>query len=106
MDSDPQNSIQERSLHASDAAAVAAEWVARRDAGLHPDERRQLQAWLAASPQNAAAFAAADTSATELDWPLHLGATDEVMVGLAARARRRTQWRAMQAGGLVAALML
>lgn len=78
---------------APDLQAAAAGWLARRDAGLSGGEREQLQAWLAADPRHAAAFAAADGARTELDWPLHAGATDEILAGLEARARRRRRRR-------------
>jgi len=74
-----------------DLQAAATRWLARRDAGLSGGEREQLQAWLAADPRHAAAFAAADAARTELDWPLHAGATDEILAGLDARAQRRRQ---------------
>ena len=89
-----------------DLARVAAQWVARRDAGLAPNERRELQEWLAAGQGNAAAFAAADTSATELDLPLHLGAVDEVMAGLARRARKRRRRRVIATTAAAAVMML
>jgi transmembrane sensor len=68
-------------------------WVAKRDAGLNADERRQLRAWLAADPRNAIAFARADRGRTELDWPLHAGALDDVLAGLEIRARKRRSHR-------------
>lgn len=85
-------------------ATVAAAWVARRDAGLTPGERAALEAWLAAAPAHAAAFAAADRDRNELDWALHAGATDEVLAGLALRDRQRRRRR--HAAGAAAALLL
>lgn len=85
-------------------AATAAAWIARRDAGLKPGERAELEAWLAAAPAHAAAFAAADRNRSELDWALHAGATDEVLAGLARRDRQRRRRRAV--AGAAAALLL
>ena len=69
--------------------AEAARWVGRRKQGLTPTELRELQAWLGADARHAIAFRAADTERDELDWPLHAGTADAVMLGLARRARRR-----------------
>lgn len=91
-----------------DPHTAASEWMARRDAGLTAGEGRQLRAWLAEDPRNAAAFAAVDRAKTELDWPLHAGATDEILSGLADRAQRR-RWRkrvVMRAGAAAAAIVL
>ena len=77
-------------------AAIAAEalrWAARRQQGLAPTELRDLQIWLAADARHARAFRAADTDRDELDWPLHAGTADAVMLGLARRARRRRSQR-------------
>jgi transmembrane sensor len=97
--------------HAHEAAATAARWVARREAGLTAAEKAELQAWLRAEPRHAAAFAAADPNASELDWPLHTGALDRVLAGLAARAaqRRARRNRLVRSGavaGVVAAVAL
>lgn len=70
-------------------AVAAARWARRRKQGMTPAERRELQAWLATDPRHARAFRAADTERDELDWPLHTGTTDTVMLGLARRSRRR-----------------
>lgn len=72
-----------------DIQAAARGWLAKREAGLSFGDREKLEAWLAADPRHSAAFAAVDTARTELDWPLHAGATAEILAGLEARARRR-----------------
>lgn len=74
-------------------SAVAARWVARRDAGLTAAERDELQAWIRTDRRNAEAFRAADTDATELDWPLHTGAMERILAGLEERRARRGQRR-------------
>src|SRR5687767_10634370 len=90
-----------------DPHTVAVDWVAKRDAGLTAGEREQLRAWLAAHPRHAAAFAAADSARTELDWPLHAGAAEEIIGGLKQRAARRRRRRVSAAiVGSVAALVL
>lgn len=94
----------------SDSAALAAkaeQWIARRECGLTPVERRELQAWLMADRQHAAAFAKADAARTEFDWPLYAGAVDKVLAGLETRTRtRRTRRRTAAAAGVTAMLML
>lgn len=54
----------------------------------------------------AAAFAAADRTRSELDWPFYAGATSEILAGLEARARqrRRRNWR--MSSSSAAALLL
>src|ERR1043166_3485761 len=88
-------------------AALAAQWVEKRDRGLEPSERRDLQSWLSANPKHAAAFAQADTARTEFDWPLHSGTVDRMLMGLEACARRRRTRRQTLAGvGFALVLML
>jgi transmembrane sensor len=89
-----------------DFQAAAAGWLARRDAGLSAGEREQLRVWLAADPRHAAAFAAADVARTELDWPLHAGATDEIIAGLDERARLRRRRRTGVVATAAAAVMV
>jgi len=70
---------------------LAAEWLARREAGMSDRERGELESWLAADPQHARAFAVADTDRMELDWPLHAGVTDAVLIGFERRERHRAR---------------
>lgn len=81
------------STAASGLAALARRWVERRDQGLTPGEQRELQVWLSAGREHAAAFARADTFRTEFDWPLHAGVVDELLTGLATRAASRQRRR-------------
>lgn len=77
----------------SDSSQAATLWVARRDSGLNAAESRELCAWLAASPEHAAAFSKADTRQTELDWPLHSGTIGQILAGVETRARQRRRRR-------------
>ena len=84
-----------------DAAAQA--WAQRLAAGLTPEERGALRAWLS-EPRHAAALARVAPAPTPLDWPLHAGALDDVLARLRQRqARRRRRRRALTA---IAALAL
>lgn len=87
-----------------DIQAIALTWVQRRTAGLTPGEREQFRAWLAADERHAEAFAQANKDADEFDWPLHSGTIDEILVGLARRARKRRRRRV--AAGIAAAAVL
>lgn len=101
---DPERDEATRGLPAREAVdAVAAHWVARRDAGLDEAGRTGLRAWLAADARHAAAFARADAGGTELDWPLHAGELDTVLAGLEERARRRRGRRRLALAGSVGA---
>lgn len=94
----------------SDLAALAATaemWIARREGGLTPVERRELQAWLMIDRRHAAAFANADAARSEFDWPLYAGVVDDVLAGLETRSRtRRVRRRTAAAIGITATLML
>ncbi len=92
----------------ADPVAVAAgRWATRRASGLDAAGRAELQAWLRADPRHAAAFAAADPVSSPLDWPLHAGALDRVLAGLAERAaRRRARRRRLAQTGALAALLV
>lgn len=85
---------------------VAEQWVARRDAGLDEEGRAALRAWLAADRRHPAAFAAADRAGTELDWPLHAGATERILLRLAERAADRRRSHRRRGAGLAAAALV
>lgn len=70
-------------------AAVAAEWIARRDAGLDDAARAQLAAWCAADPAHAAALADAAELWGRLDRPREAGAATAVRLQMAAQTTRR-----------------
>lgn len=72
---------------------IAADWLARRDAGFAPDEEQAFLAWCAADPRNAAAVTQLENSWSALDRPLLAGVENEVIERLSAYARRRKQRR-------------
>lgn len=81
---------------------TASNWIARRDAGLRPEEELELAAWRSAHPAHAAALARGEKLWAELDRPRNAGASAQLNRDLAlldARARRR---RARLAGAGVA----
>ena len=86
--------------------AVAASWIARREAGLTAAERDALRKWLAADPRHADAFTRADAARTEFDWPLHSGTIDDVLTGLETRARKRHRRRGIAAATLGFVLLI
>lgn len=69
--------------------AAAADWTARRDAGLSPSESAELQAWLDADPRHREAFAQCDSAWGALDRPYQAGAADDLLHAVEARVRRR-----------------
>lgn len=83
----------------------AADWLARRDAGLDAAGERTLARWLAADPENRAAFERLDSTWAALDRPRQTGRVGAVIDGLARRARRR-QHRRTVAFAAVASLAL
>jgi transmembrane sensor len=97
------------STEAEDPAvfAQARAWVAARNSGMDARRQSELRQWLAADPAHRAAFAAADSKRSDVDWALHVGVVDEVLAGLERRARRRRRRRlaalCATAGALVVA---
>jgi len=86
---------------------AAADWVARRDAGLSSDEALAFQAWLQADSRHGAAWATLNATWGALDGPRRAGMADWVMLEINGRIRRRRQRRMGAAlGGLVAVLVL
>lgn len=72
---------------------LAADWVARRDAGLSEAEARQLQAWLEASPRHQVEFARWEGVWARLDQPHTSGASERLARDLSRRAQRRFRRR-------------
>ena len=72
---------------------AAAEWLARRDAGLTAGEQAQFDAWRAADLRHAEAWAELEASWAAFDRPRRTGCAGEMVVALASRQRRR-RWRA------------
>lgn len=83
----------------------ARRWVEQRNAGLSTAAAAELRSWLAESEEHRTAFATADAGRTDLDWALHAGVVDDVIVGLKGRERRRRRLRrvATVAAGVVLA---
>lgn len=71
---------------------VAARWLARRDAGLTEAEAREFEAWLAAAPEHAAAWAELESAWLAFDQPRETGVAEAMVRELAARQRRR-RWK-------------
>lgn len=88
--------------------AVAARWLARRDAGLTPAEQAEFVAWLAADPAHEAAWHAVDSAWRAFDAPLDHGLADGMVLALASRRRQRRQKRTFVfwSAGLAAAACL
>jgi transmembrane sensor len=84
--------------------AAAADWVARRDAGLSAREEIDYAAWLEADPAHRSAVRGLDFAWSTLDRPLTTGTADAVLAELTARARQRRRQRNVACG--VASLVL
>ncbi len=80
---------------------VAADWVARRDAGLTAQEERGYAAWLEADPRHREAIQRLNFAWTSLDQPMRTGAAPAVLFELDRRARRRRHGRAFATAALV-----
>ncbi len=80
-------------------AATAAQWVARRDAGLSAEERTEFAHWCAADPRHASAVEHYTATWSVLDRPQQSGA---ILDELRGRVRRRRQ----QVLGMAAAIAM
>jgi transmembrane sensor len=76
-------------LSAPKAEATAADWLARRDAGLNDEEEIQFQQWLAADARHATAWREIESTWRAFDGPRHRGEADRMIRELTARRRRR-----------------
>lgn len=85
--------------------AAAADWVARRDAGLSACEQRKYSAWLDGSPAHRMAVEGLDFAWKMLDRPLSTGSVEAVLGEIAHRARQRRQRRTL-AFGVVSLVLL
>lgn len=81
-----------------DISANAARWVARRDAGLTPEEARDFDAWLAADARHAAAFRHFTAAWSVLDRSRLAGVSAEVIETVRVRRARRRRRLALAAG--------
>lgn len=86
--------------------AAAARWLARRDAGLTPDEAVEFARWRAEDPRHAAAMAEFDTMWTEIGRPRRTGAAGAVRAECQTLQRRRRRRRASLAAGACAVVVL
>jgi len=84
----------------------AADWVARRNGGLTPEEQATFTAWIAQDARHASALAAMEAACDEFGALQRSGEAERMWVELAARRhqrvrRRRTTWSGL---GMAAAL--
>jgi transmembrane sensor len=89
---------------------LAADWIARRDAGLTLAEAAALRAWVAADPRHAAAFEELQGVWAALNQPRHAGRGEDLLRETAAReawqaAGRRRRF-VLAGAGLAAAAAL
>lgn len=88
-----------------DIDGTAAEWVARRDAGLAEHEQIEFEAWCAASVLHAEAVARFEMTWIALGRPRRAGAQTELTRELQRTARRRRQRRLVRAGAGLAVVL-
>lgn len=91
-----------KKAHSAGIEAAAADWIARRDAGLSAADLAEFQQW-AADPRHARALARHDQAWGILDRPRQGGKAETVVAELRARAQRRRRHRA---GATLASLAL
>ena len=91
---------QRMAAKAATAEAAAAAWLARRDAGLSPQETMEFQRWFAADPLHAAAWRELLGTWEALDRPRRAGAADAMIRELSSRSRQR--WTLVVASGAMA----
>jgi transmembrane sensor len=105
MSRDPEFDDSGRPQSTDPVAQAAAEWVARLDRGLIPEEVATLAEWLGADPRHAAEYTRISCSWQELDVigaaPELVAMADAVEAHAKARRARRRAWAA--AAGLAAA---
>ena len=97
-------------LVTDDIESLAADWIARHDAGLTQHEHAALRAWLAADPRHAAAFAGLQDVWATLNQPRLAGRGENLLRATAAHEARRASHRrrgyALAVAGLAAAAAL
>lgn len=91
--------------------AAAADWIARRDAGLTPAETAELQAWREADPRHAAAWDSLDETWSALNAPRLAGRGEVVLreartLGSIHRRRRRSRLALVTAGAVAVSAVL
>lgn len=88
---------------------MAAQWLARQDAGLSPAEEAEFERWLEVDPRHAAAVAELSSAWATMNRPREIGRADHVLGELAARAGRRRMRHAtigLSMVGLAAAVVV
>ncbi|MGH7958853.1 MAG: FecR family protein [Opitutaceae bacterium] len=83
------------SLDGAERLDIAADWLARRDAGFAPREQTQFDEWLAADPRHAATVAELMAAWSMVNRPRVTGRANQVLHELAARAQVRRRRRAI-----------
>jgi transmembrane sensor len=87
--------------------ALAADWLARREAGLSPDEQAEFSRWLLECVDHEQSVARIEATRQRLQRPQLTGQADAVIAAIQARVagRERTQrrWLTVMAGGCLAA---
>ena len=87
--------------------ATAAQWLARRDAGLTASEQTEFERWQAKDPRHAAALTEFETMWTELGRPRRTGVAAAVEAEYQIlRGRRRRRLAVVAAGACVAMVLL
>ncbi|MES2693686.1 MAG: FecR domain-containing protein [Verrucomicrobiota bacterium] len=93
-------------VSAGDIEATASRWISRRDAGLSPEEERELEQWLEADPRHREAMNFYGSTWAALAKPAQAGKGDELQRQLAMLARGRRRRLATGSGVLALALLL
>ncbi len=93
-----------RSIDAAEIAAVAARWVARRDAGLSAEEQAEFERWLTADARHSPALAHFSEVLSVFDRPRRSDVAAVVIREMDARARRLRRHR-LQAASAAATLV-
>ncbi len=88
-----------------DLGTIAAQWIARRDAGWTDADRRACETWRRADPRHAAAWREVESSWLVFDAPQRQGDAEAMVRELAARRHFRTRRRWRVAAGSVVALV-
>ncbi len=83
-------------------AAEASRWLARRDAGLSPEEQLGFEHWLAADAAHVAAWDELHATWSAFDRP-HAAGLAEAMIGELAARRRRRRFRVAWGGAFTLA---
>lgn len=84
---------------------AAAEWFARRDAGLSAEQEQEFQHWLDSDPRHGPALARLDAAWSTFGRPVRTGAADELFQELEIRATRRRRRRMSAAVAVLAVLI-